>query len=92
LHQRFDLDRDGRISLKEWELARLQAQREVRARRAEAESHSVEGVHILRKPGDGRLFLLANELPDKIGSRYRFWSWTHLVIFLGAGSAGLIML
>ena len=92
LHQRFDLDRDGRISLEEWELARLQAQREVRARHAEARSHSVEGVHILRKPGDGRLFLLANELPDKIGSRYRFWSWTHLVIFLGAGSAGLIML
>ena len=92
LHQRFDLDRDGRISLKEWELARLQAQREVRARHAEARSRSVEGVHILRKPGDGRLFLLANELPDRIGSRYRFWSWAHLVIFLGAGSAGLIML
>jgi hypothetical protein len=31
-------------------------------------------------------------LPDKIGSRYRFWSWVHLVIFLGAGNAGLIML
>ena len=92
LHQRFDLDRDGRISLKEWELARLQARREVRARHAEARSHAVEGVHILRKPGDGRLFLLANELPDRIGSRYRFWSWAHLVIFLGAGSAGLIML
>ena len=92
LHQRFDLDRDGRISMKEWELARLQARREVRARQVEVQSRSVEGVHILRKPGDGRLFLLANELPDKIGSRYRFWSWVHLVIFLGAGSAGLIML
>ena len=78
--------------MKEWELARLQARREVRARQAEVQSRSVEGVHILRKPGDGRLFLLANELPDKIGSRYRFWSWAHLAIFLGAGSAGLIML
>jgi len=92
LHERFDLDRDGKISLKEWELARLQARREVRTRQAEVQSRSVEGVHILRKPGDGRLFLLANELPGKIGSRYRFWSWVHLVIFLGAGSAGLIML
>ena len=92
LHERFDLDRDGKISMKEWELARLQARREVRAREADVQSRSVEGVHILRKPGDGRLFLLANELPDKIGSRYRFWSWVHLVIFLGAGSAGLIML
>jgi hypothetical protein len=92
LHARFDLDRDGKVSMKEWELARLQARREVRARHTEVQSRSVEGVHILRKPRDGRLFLLANELPDKIGSRYRFWSWAHLVIFLGAGSAGLMML
>ncbi len=92
LHERFDLDRDGKISLKEWELARLQARREVRARQAEVQSRSVEGVHLLRQPGDGRLFLLANEMPEKIGSRYRYWSWVHLVIFLGAGSAGLILL
>ena len=92
MHKRFDLDRDGRISMKEWELARLQARREVRAREVEVQSRSVEGVHLLRKPRDGRLFLLANELPDKIGSRYRYWSWAHIVIFLGAGSAGLIML
>lgn len=78
--------------MKEWELARLQARREVRARHAEVRSRSTEGVHILRKPGDGRLFLLANELPDKIGSRYRFWSAAHFVIFLGALSAGLVML
>jgi len=92
LHERFDLDRDGKVSMKEWELARLQARREVRARQTDVQSRSVEGVHILRKPRDGRLFLLANELPDKIGARYRYWSWAHLVIFLGAGSAGLIML
>lgn len=92
LHERFDLDRDGKISMKEWELARLQARREVRAHQAEVQSRSVEGVHLLRKPRDGRLFLLANELPDKIGSRYRYWSWAHFVIFLGALSAGLIML
>jgi len=92
LHGGFDLDRDGKVSMKEWELARLQARREVRARQTDVQSRSVEGVHILRKPRDGRLFLLANELPGKIGSRYRFWSWVHLVIFLGAGNAGLIML
>lgn len=92
MRARFDLDRDGRISMKEWELARLQARREVRTRQAEVQSRSVEGVHLLRKPRDGRLFLLANDLPEKIGSRYRYWSAAHLVIFLGAGSAGLIML
>lgn len=92
LHARFDLDRDGKISMKEWELARLQARREVRAHHAELQSRSTDGVNILRKPGDGRLFLLANEMPDKIGSRYFYWSIAHLIVFLAAGSAGLIML
>ncbi len=92
LLERFDLDRDGRIDLKEWELARLQARREVRKNQSEPQSRPVEGTHLLRKPKDGRLFLLANELPDKLGARYRTWSWVHLAIFIGAGSAGLIML
>ena len=92
LHERFDLDRDRTISVKEWELARLEAQREVRARHAEVRSRSTEGVHILRKPADGRLFLLANEMPEKIGSRYRYWSFAHLIVFIGAGIAGVIML
>ncbi|HEU0290695.1 MAG TPA: hypothetical protein VFR39_08090 [Burkholderiales bacterium] len=92
LLERFDLDRDGKVDIKEWELARLQARREVRKQHGEIQSRSVEGTHILRKPKDGRLFLLANELPDKLGSRYRFWSWAHLVVFIGAGCAGLIML
>ena len=92
LVERFDLDRDGKIDVKEWELARLQAQREVRKRHAESLSRSVEGVHLLCKPRDGRFFLLADELPDKLGARYRFWSWVHMIIFLGAGTAGVIML
>ena len=92
LLERFDLNRDGKIDMKEWELARLQAQRDVRKRNTESQSLSVDGVNLLRKPRDGRLFLLANEMPDKLGSRYRFWSWAHLVIFLGAGAIGLFML
>ncbi len=86
LHERFDLDRDGRIDMREWEMARLQAKREVRKRHAEL--RTTEGVHLLRKPADGRLFLLADELPDKLGRRFALWSWLHLCVFLGAGSAG----
>lgn len=92
LLHRFDLDKDGSISLKEWELARLQAVREVRKRRNEQLGKFVEGVHLLRKPADGRLFLLANEMPDVLGRRYRWWAWTHLVAFLGLGAWGLILL
>lgn len=90
LHQRFDLNDDGKIDLKEWELARLQARREVRQRHVEIRSR--DGVHLLRKPRDGRLFLLANELPDKLGRRFAFWSAMHLLIFFGAGIAALLVL
>jgi hypothetical protein len=90
LHERFDLNRDGAIDLKEWELARLQARREVRRRHAEIRAR--DGVHMLRKPPDGRLFLLANEVPEKLGRRFASWSAVHLLIFLGAGSASLFLL
>lgn len=91
LLERFDLDKNGQIDLKEWELARLQAQREVRRQHGEIRARGVEGVHLLRKPADGRLFLLANELPDKIGARYRWWSWIHLAVFIGTGIAGVVL-
>lgn len=92
LLKRFDLDQDGAISLREWELARLQAIREVRKSHQERMGLQSEGVHLLRKPRDRRLFLLANEMPDTLGRRYRWWSWAHLVAFLGLGVWGLILL
>lgn len=92
LLERFDLDRDGKIDMREWELARLQARREARKNTPAPASRPVEGMHILLKPKDGRLFLLANELPDKLGARYRYWSWAHLVVFIVAGCSGLFML
>ena len=92
LLKRFDLDGDGKISLKEWELARMQAIREVRKRHLEQSASHSEGVHMLRKPGDGRLFLLASEMPDKLGRRYRIWAWFHLAAFLALGISGLVTL
>lgn len=92
LHQRFDLDQDSNIDMKEWELARLQALREVRRQHAGQSQKLVEGVHLLRKPRDGRLFLLANEMPDVLGKRYYWWGLLHLLIFIGAGVSGLMLL
>ena len=89
LLERFDLNQDGTLDLKEWELARLQARREVR--RQHQDIRSRDGVHILRKPRDGRLFLLASELPDKLGRRFAFWSGLHLLVFFGAGGASLLL-
>lgn len=90
LLKRFDLDADGKIDLKEWELARLQARREVR--RQHAEIRTRDGVHLLRKPRDGRLFLLADEMPEALGRRFARWSIAHLVFFFAAGIAALYLL
>lgn len=89
LNKRFDLNGDGTIDLKEWELARLQARREVRKRHVEIRSQN--GVNLLRKPRDGRLFLLSNEMPEKLGHRFAFWSGIHLLVFFGAGLASLFL-
>lgn len=92
LHKRFDLNEDGNIDMKEWELARMQALREVRRQHAGQSQKLIEGVHLLRKPRDGRLFLLANEMPDVLGKRYYWWGLLHLVILAGAGISGLVLL
>ena len=69
LRQRFDLDRDGRISEQEWRLARQAAQRDLAARRREALAQPVS--HVLGRPGHGRPHLIAAFPPDTLTSRYR---------------------
>jgi hypothetical protein len=76
LHRKFDLNRDGEIDLKEWELARRLATRMV-----EQEHRAIRqqpGVHVLRAPQDGRLFLLSPLSPQSLRRRYLLWSALHL--------------
>lgn len=82
LHERFDLDRDGQIDLREWELARAQARREVLAQHREARLQA--GVHVLRVPPDGRLSLVSTISPDDIVTRYRLWAGFHVACFFAA--------
>ncbi len=79
---RFDLDGNGEIDLGEWELARAQAKREVRARR-DAVLRAPE-AHLMRRPEDGRLYLISDLDPARIARRYRLWAGFHVVVFLGA--------
>lgn len=83
LLKRFDLDGSGSIDLKEWELARRQAVREVRARHDEIRANP--GTNILRAPADDRVFLLSNVLPADLRLRFLRWAWAHAVIFIAAG-------
>jgi hypothetical protein len=79
---RFDLDKDGQISEKEWMLARAQARREV------SKSHDKiriqPGTHVLHQPHDLRPFLISNLNPSQLELRYKLWAWVHLFVTLGA--------
>lgn len=85
LLQRFDTDGDGQIDLREWELARAQARREVDARVREV--LAAPEAHLLRAPADGRLFLISDLDPGRIGRRYRLWAAFHLAAFLASAAA-----
>ncbi|MBI4984293.1 MAG: hypothetical protein HZC24_02800 [Rhodocyclales bacterium] len=82
LRKRFDLDGNGEVDLREWELARAEARREVEQMQREARQRS--DLHLMRMPEDGRLYLISALSPERLARRYRWWSLAHLVIFFGA--------
>ncbi|HEX9179274.1 MAG TPA: hypothetical protein VF859_02680 [Burkholderiales bacterium] len=86
LLERFDLDRDGEIDLREWALARAEAKRQVAARHEQLRADA-SALHILRAPADGRLFLVTNLDPDRLVRKYKLWGIAHLLIFTAAGVA-----
>jgi hypothetical protein len=87
---RFDLDRDGAISFKEWSLARAEAKRQVERRHAELAA--VPPLDVVGAPRDGRLYLLSNIDPAKLARRFVLWAWAHLAAFFAALGALLYAL
>ena len=79
---RFDADRDGQLSLAEWEQARRAAMQEVQRRRLELQQQ--EATHWLSRPQDGQLFLIANMPEQQLMRRYLLWSWGYLLLFMAA--------
>ncbi len=84
LLRRFDLDNSGQLDLKEWELARAQARREVRANHRELRRTADRQLHVMRRPADGKLYLIADLAPDRLALKYRRWSWFHIAVFFAA--------
>ncbi len=85
LLQRFDLDGNGELDLREWELARMTAKREVLRQRDEA--LAAPDAHVMRKPRSQRLYLISDLDPDKIARRYRWLAAFHVLVFLAAAGA-----
>jgi hypothetical protein len=89
LLHRFDANRDGEVDLGEWQQARTAAEAQVA--RDHLEIRTRDGFHLLRRPGHGRLYLIANLPPAKLAQRYRWWSWAHLLACLAGGGAALAL-
>jgi hypothetical protein len=85
LMQRFDVDRDGTLTLTEWEHARIAAHEQVMAERSREAAEP--GVHVLEKSRDERPFLLAAGDADTLARRYRLRGLGGMVLFLGATAA-----
>lgn len=84
---RFDLDKSGEIDVKEWELARRAAVREVEKHHRELRAQP--GVHVMRVPAGGQVYLLSNLSPQQLKSRYVWWGWFHLLTFFAATAAAV---
>jgi len=85
LLQRFDLDDNGELDVREWELARMAAKREVS--RVRDEVLAAPDAHVMRKPLNQRLYLISDLDPSRIARRYQWLAAFHLAVFLGAAAA-----
>lgn len=85
LIRRFDTDGDGRIDLEEWDVARKAAERAIDLAPAPA------SLPTMRRPRDGRPYLIANRNVTELARHYRRWSYIHLVV-LAAAAYGLLAL
>jgi E3 Ubiquitin ligase len=70
LLRRFDRDGDGRIDLDEWEAARIQARQAV-VEESSAPREPRQNHHVLVRPDEGRLFMLAALPHGDLVGRYR---------------------
>jgi len=84
LHERFDANGDGVIDVHEWDQVRREARREVL--RDQAERQRRPPYNLLRKPADGRTFLLSTLPQEHLSQRYRRYAFLALALFLLGGS------
>lgn len=85
LRQRFDTDGDGIISPAEWEIALSVAERE--SMQEWGETLNTNDINLLKKPSDGRLFMLSTVPEHQLKLRYRRGALISAAIFLLLGTA-----
>ena len=94
LNQRFDLDESGEVDPKEWQLARLQAHREIRRQRRNQHSKPAESSNFIGATGDSsRPYLLSGHPQIKITRGHRLKGALGIGLFIaGIGAGGWLLL
>lgn len=87
LRRRFDLDGNGEIDLREWEVARRLATRTVEKQHRDI--RDLGEVHLMRAPSDSRLYLISALPPHRIRRTFLWWSLFHLAVAL-VGAVALL--
>lgn len=88
LHQRFDLDRNGRIDAREWWLARRAAHRAAQAQQQRESAAAVEGVNLVTATGDRQRPFIISTYPQ--GHILRRSHWRALACGLAFFAAGSV--
>lgn len=83
LLERFDSNGDGEIDMQEWERVRAAAAEEVSGN--QKVQQQLPQLHMMRKPKDGRAYMLSNIDPNGLIRRYKLWTMAQLGIFCIAG-------
>lgn len=84
LLERFDLDGNGELDLREWELARRAAKREVLQQQEKI--LAAPEAHLVRKPKQQALYLISDLDPKQIGRRYFALACFHGVLFIASAA------
>jgi hypothetical protein len=87
LFQRFDRDGNGMLDEPEWDRARREAKTQVE--REWTARRSLGPLNVVRKPRDGRRYLISAYEPTQLVRRFSLWAWAHLALFLSG--LGLIL-
>lgn len=74
---KYDLDRNGELSLQEWELARKDARHEVIAEHKRKASNN---TYLLSKPKNKQLFLISALSPRDLLTNFQLWSFIHFCL------------
>ncbi len=86
---RFDTNGDGEIDMQEWERARQAAHAEALKNRPPPKA--IPQLHMMRKPADGRTYILSNIDPAKLVRRYQLWTMAQLGILCVAGITAAVL-